>query len=163
MAHASNKFQLGGSQERLTSRLTCQPVEFIYFVACGTRWGPGRGGIAYLPGLRLIRSACRGSDAWTIRIAIREQLVGAARALDGPRLPAADVWLRSRRYPKLHAQDPGARAHVVPCVLASNVEPQSLGVTPSHVHFRPSRHEHSFAYAYPRCIRISWLLYVCDV
>ena len=37
-AHASNKFQLSGSQERLASRLTCQPVELIYFVAYRIRW-----------------------------------------------------------------------------------------------------------------------------
>jgi len=116
-----------------------------------------------LSGPRLVSGECRGADAWAIHVAIREQRVDAAWTLGGPCLPAADVWLRSGGYPELVAQDLGACVHVVPGMLASNAEPQSLSISPEHICFRMPRHDHSVAYVYPRSIRISQLLYVCDV
>src|SRR5262249_14132322 len=112
---------------------------------------------------QLRSSQCRGADALAIRIAIRDQLVDPVRTPDGSCLPTADVWLRSVGDPELRTEDPGARVHVVPRILASTAESHSLGVPPGHVCSRPPRHEHSFAYAYPRSIRMQQLLCVCDV
>ncbi len=80
-----------------------------------------------------------------------------------PRLPAADIRLRSGRHPEIRAQDLGARCHVMSGVRARSAQSLPLAFAPSHLCLRPSRHEHSFSYAYPRSIRISVVICVRDI